>query len=130
MAKLSSGWKALHVASKKGSESTVKSLLANGATTNEIDNERRTAPHVAANNGAKKVARTLLEEGASVNTRNHDGCIAAKNGLEATVRLLFDNEADINTINDLDMTPLHLATIYGHEKVVRVFGERGMKTMA
>ena len=103
---------ALHIASMKGEEEIVESLLENGATVDSRDGEKMTPLHLAAMNGHLDVVFTLIEGEATINAISESLdtplSLACTNGHIDVVRLLIRNEADYTMRHKMKSTLLHL----------------------
>ena len=84
-----------------------------------------TALKLAATEGHTSTVALLLSRGARVDTRNKDGCTpllaAVQKGFTKVCKLLLAAGSDVREKTSITMfTPLHLAVIYGHEKIIQL----------
>lgn len=86
-----------------------------------------TALHYAAREGNLKTVQSLLDLGSSISVRNNDNQsalhFAARYGRYNTVKFLLDSRKGNQIINDMDgegMTCLHIASMFGHTRIVQV----------
>ncbi|KAJ3056374.1 hypothetical protein HK097_007211 [Rhizophlyctis rosea] len=91
----------LHIAARRN-DTALAEFLLNGASTEQTDEEGRTALHVAALNGATDVALLLIVDyHCSVESRDRDGStplvLAAQRGHVETFDMLIDKGARIST---------------------------------
>jgi ankyrin repeat protein len=104
-------------------------LLANGADTEEKDEEGNTVLHRAARDPNQEIARLLLARHANVNARNNGGVTplsyAVSRGSTDLAALLLANGADVNASDNHGDTPLHNAALRGHGEVVKVLLAHG-----
>ncbi|XP_076676943.1 uncharacterized protein LOC143373497 [Andrena cerasifolii] len=133
-------------ASLQGHKDVIKMLLKNGATVNVADNGKNTPLHYAALRGHEKVVEVLLNSGAEVNVSNdhimtplHFAlAINNMNTVELLLKKYVDNPLhwaainynldvvkysikngyNVNAVNELEATPLHLASLHGNLHVV------------
>ncbi|MHC4662077.1 MAG: ankyrin repeat domain-containing protein [Planctomycetota bacterium] len=89
----------LHCAAFKGYTAIVKSVLAEGRSVNELDEQGRTPLIMASYSGKTVTVRFLLKNGADVSIRGPNGRTALgwaiRNYEEETVNILFDHGAKI-----------------------------------
>jgi len=132
------GETALHPATRCGSVSAVKALLAAGADINAPNESRNSPLSIAVSNTKagqsnrsdyEAVVRLLLDEGAEVTAKYLDGFTAlhkaVMKGNEAVVKLLLANGADVEMKDQKDSTALHLAANWGYEALVKLLLENG-----
>jgi ankyrin repeat protein len=123
-----SGRGIIHQAVLSRNISIVESFLGKGANLSLIDDDGRTALHLAANIAERSIAEALLErafalsldslldtEDAEGNTALH---LATESGDVEVISLLADQGADLSHLNKAGQLPLHIAAMYGYEKVV------------
>jgi ankyrin repeat protein len=119
------GQSALIVAAAANDAQALRALLTTGVAADMRVASGETGLHYAAAAGATESIRILLEQRAEVNARNAHGAtplyIGARHGQRGAVALLLDNGAliDDQSLNFLDLTPLMVASKYGHLEVVR-----------
>lgn len=105
---------ALHVAARVGQLEVAALLLENGADIDAEDSGGQTPLQVAAKAGQLEVASYLIEAGANLEQIDRNGLAllhtAAKSGSVEVCRLLLSRGAEINHRDNLDRTPLKLAT--------------------
>ncbi|KAJ4862694.1 ankyrin repeats (3 copies) domain-containing protein [Trichoderma breve] len=109
-----------------GAEKIIDLLLLKCINVNAVDAASRTALAIAAKKGQSGVAERLLTvENIDVTLQDKDGATAlwhaVDNRSESIVSLLLahaDNE--VNTRNDVDQSPLLIATIYGYTEIFRL----------
>ena len=113
----------LHVASRQGHADVAQLLLEHGADSEVKDGDKCSPLVLASQGGHVEVAQVLLERGANTETRDgrkritsflasEDGYVVAANG--------HDNDT-----NQLDRTPLLLASQLGHVELARVLLKHG-----
>jgi len=120
------------VSSNKPSKDIVWFLVENGAKV-EVKDKSGNSPLLSSlSNGACEIAEFLLQKGATLDPEYHneDGFTlihaASRGGCYNFVSALIDKGADVNSqTTELQITPLFLASEYGHEKVVHVLLEHG-----
>jgi hypothetical protein len=116
---------ALSVASAKGHEAIVQTLLDAGADVNADDGM---ALHAASVGGHDAVIQKLLDAGADVNAGNGVALHAASiRGREEIVQKLLDAGADINA---RDGIALRVASDEGHKAVVQTLLDAGAEESA
>jgi uncharacterized protein len=116
---------ALHRACIKGCISTVRLLVDCGADVDSAGIKGSTPLMWAAKKGYEAVVQFLLAKGAKVDCKDDEGAtaitVAAVEGHDGIVRLLLAKCLDKKEIIDAKsngLTPLHLAIMKGHERVV------------
>lgn len=131
------GRSALHWAcsSRRPRKAVVELLLSKNVEVNARTEDTGGTPlSIAATLGFEEAIGPLLENGADPRLTDNEGCtslaLAARYGHAATVLALLDNERQkaewhIDTPENLQRTPLFLATLYGHEHIVRILLSRG-----
>ncbi|KAJ5377568.1 uncharacterized protein N7496_004977 [Penicillium cataractarum] len=136
-------------------ERVVELLLKENVNVDKKNDDGKTPLSIAACRGFSKAVCYLLRQGADPNLIDNDGLsplfIAAHYGHAQTVLDLLDGYAPptastnncgtpygektpgwekyIDATDPLNRTPLFLATLYGHEEVVRVLLSRGSSAM-
>ncbi|KAJ0160764.1 Ankyrin-2 [Colletotrichum tanaceti] len=121
---------ALQEASSEGHVGTVKLLLANGATPDDV--EAGKALRLASGYGHAQIVTLLIESGAPVNELDSDDPWdelaineAAAGGHIDIIKILLDNGADLHLQGEDYGSPLHAAAENGHENAVRMLLENG-----
>jgi len=114
----------------RGSEETLRTLLAAGADINAAQLDGATALHWAAQHDDADTARLLLRAGAAPNAANRAGVtplrLAAINGSAAMIELLLDAGADANApLTASGDTALMMAARTGKMEAVELLIERG-----
>jgi ankyrin repeat protein len=123
----------LRLAAAHGNTEIVQLLLDEGADKEAKDDLGRTALMVAVEKGNLGAARCLIKAGAKAellpSAKGHNTpkslCWAAKQGDTELVRKLVDIGADMDE-RDGSWTPLHLAVVEGHDRVVQILVEGGV----
>ncbi|XP_022093376.1 transient receptor potential cation channel subfamily A member 1-like [Acanthaster planci] len=99
---------------------------------NHADSTGCTPMHYATREGCIKVVQGLIEMGATVNLKNKDKQsplhFAARYGRFNTCKQLLDSPIGPNIINETDsegMTALHIASWFGHYRVVKLLMFKG-----
>jgi ankyrin repeat protein len=123
------GLPALHIASKLGYETMVRSLLG-FCNANVLDLQGYTALHHTASRGHIKICQLLLSaQGIKVNAPSNSQQTAlsqaARNGHNAVVKLLLGIGAEFDSQDVDSRTPLLWAARNGHEAVVKLLIEKG-----
>ena len=104
-----------HYAARHGDIATVDQMLKNGMPVDVRSLDGWTALHEATSHNRTDVVRRLVHERADVNRQercNKDTPLhwAALHNYTELARLLIDNGADINLKNDVNKTPLDVAS--------------------
>ena len=121
-----------HNAAKNNDILLLKKLMDNGFKSINCENEHdfnRTPLHKAAQNGHKNVVEYLISQGAEVNTTDKFGKTPlhfatgeeSKDGELEIVKLLVETGAQIDKKDNFGMTPALIASIRGHENLVKYF---------
>ncbi|XP_055377272.1 transient receptor potential cation channel subfamily A member 1 isoform X2 [Condylostylus longicornis] len=99
---------------------------------NEKDNAGCAPLHYASREGHIRSLENLIRLGACINLKNNNNesplHFAARYGRYNTVRQLLDSEKGSFIINESDgegLTPLHIASLMGHTRVVQLLLNRG-----
>ena len=115
-------------AARKGHESVVSILLANGAVVDKTFPCGFTALMLAAMNGHNSAVVALLAGGAIVDKHDNRGITALMratlNGHESVVATLLDYNADVNKTNKNGWSPLLYASQESRETIVRLLHSR------
>ncbi|MFN7038500.1 MAG: ankyrin repeat domain-containing protein [Alphaproteobacteria bacterium] len=120
------GHTGLHLASYQGHLNIVKILLENNADleAGAVKSQYERPIHYAAKNDQTEILEILLEKGAKLNATDINGAtplhLAARQGKINSVRFLIKQPGvEIDKQNDREWyTALHMASYYGHDKVV------------
>lgn len=120
----------LHDAVRNKDIAAVEAILAGGAEIDETDYVLGTALHIAVLDGSEEITRSLIRHGADVDAAselqdNRPLHLAAEFGRVSTLGLLLDSGATIEIGNDIQRTPLMIATIAGNVEAVRFLVDRG-----
>lgn len=120
----------LHVGLREGSIKVVSFLLTQRAVRVELHNRQGESPlMIAAIRGHLDLARQLIRRGAEVNkpgwTPLHYAASRAEPDSADMVRLLLEHHAYIDAESPNKSTPLMLAAMYGHSKLVPLLLEEG-----
>jgi len=118
----------LIMASGKGNEQLVRTLLEKGADINRVNNNGHTALTMATTNGHINLARLFMEKGATLPERvGKDTPLikAAYGGNAEMIELLIAKGADVKAIGDNGGTALHAAASFGNAAAVRVLLDHG-----
>ncbi|CEL08510.1 hypothetical protein ASPCAL11659 [Aspergillus calidoustus] len=111
----------------KNKSEIAKILLDSGASL-DINIDRGTPLWWAASHGYTEMARLILAHGAPVDYVDRGEralWVAAKNGYTETVALLLEAAADVEATGQSGMTPLHIASTMGQDKVVALLLAHG-----
>jgi len=105
-------------AAMRGDLSTVKALIARGASVNDAQGDGMTALHWASDRGDSAMAAVLLAAKADVKAATRIGRytplhVAARGGHGAIVAALLNAGADANGLTETGVTALHLASASG-----------------
>mmetsp|Transcript_158812 Transcript_158812/g.509105 ORF Transcript_158812/g.509105 Transcript_158812/m.509105 type:complete len:528 (+) Transcript_158812:103-1686(+) len=104
-------------------------LLAAGAPREARDEEGRKALHLAAKKGNGGALVALLTARAKVEDRTKDGLtpllLAAAAGRAESVKILIASRADVSAQDNEGRTVAKIASIYEHDRVLRVLSEAG-----
>ena len=133
----SSGSTSLHWAVYNANVKAVQALLKleNAKLLNAQDNNGVTPLHIAASSkDLQECLKALLEAGADMDMRDklsqwtplHVACAGTEN--ESTVAILLEKSSkkQANAASSkLKQTPLHIASYFGHEKIVKLLLESG-----
>lgn len=101
-------------AAQHGDLASMKSLVADGTSVNQLAEDGTTALHWAASNNFYEICVFLLEKGADVNARGGFQSAtplmwASRNGFVYIARLLLQHGAVYNEVDEQGFNPLHLA---------------------
>lgn len=122
-----SGRGLIHQAVLSRNKSVVESLVDRKAKPHLTDKDGKTALHLAAKIAETSIAEFLIQSlyptvepildapDSDGNTAFH---LATESGDIEMIRLLAENGADLVHLNNAGQLPLHLAAMYGYEKVV------------
>ncbi|XP_029417766.1 putative ankyrin repeat domain-containing protein 31 isoform X2 [Nannospalax galili] len=116
----------LHLASRRGNLSLVKSLIESGADVNLKDNAGWTPLHEASNKGFSDIILELLKSGAKVNSENVDGILplhdaAVGNHLKAA-EILLEHGANPNKKDQNQKTALDEADDEKMKELLKLYG--------
>ena len=121
----------LHAASSKGHLDAARVLLANGVDVNTTNEDGETPLHSAYAGGHLDVMRLLLEHEADVNAHYNyvdDGTLlhdASYYGRLDFVHLLLQQNIDVNAKDNMDVAPLHMASMNGQARTAQLLLEHG-----
>jgi uncharacterized protein len=128
----------LHVATFAHRTDAVRALIASGASTSAMDNDRYDAVTIASVADDEEMLRVLLDRGASARlvTSRYDGTAliaAAHLGHDGVVRQLIAANAPLDHVNNLHWTALIEAVVLGdggarHQAVVKALVDAGADT--
>jgi len=129
---LSFGQKSLFQAVIESNETSVKSLLAEGAEVDARDEIGKTPLIIAADKGYFPIVQLLIQNGADINAQHNLQwtalMFAAGNGHSTIVKLLVENGANINLVSKSDYTALILASAAGYAEIVDLLLEKRAAT--
>ena len=117
----------LLIAARKGHLDILRILLNNGCQIDTVDEYNYSALHYAAEFSSVKCCLELINRGSPLDiiSKKHGYSpldLAAREGLVDIVEVLLQKGVDpINTKNKMKNTPLHMASIKGHDNVVDIF---------
>ncbi|XP_060585014.1 transient receptor potential cation channel subfamily A member 1 homolog isoform X3 [Ruditapes philippinarum] len=120
-----------------GHAKSVELLINRGADMSVEDKNDRTAVYLAAEEDQLDVLEVLLRHNKEKYMVNHrDECsngplhIASKLGHLRIVKCLLNNGADLFCKNDMEQTPIHMASVNGWTSVVREIVSKEKNTMS
>jgi ankyrin repeat protein len=115
------GRSVLFYAAAKGGGAAMKLLLSRGADILATDHDGWTVLHYSAYRGYTDIVHMLLEEGSDGHAITPRGCTAlfyaVQRGYVETLHVLLD--AGLTTLDQAGESILHVASIYGHTKVIK-----------
>ncbi len=121
----------LHVASSKGLNATVRTLLEKGADVNAQGGEYGNALQAASFGGHKEVAKMLVKKGADVNIQGglYGNALqaASSRGHKEVAKMLLEKGADVNAQGGWYGNALQAASSGGHKEVTQMLVEKGAK---
>jgi ankyrin repeat protein len=133
------GWTPLHHASFFGNETLLDKLLQHGAIIEISGHDGITPMHCAVQSGKVKIVQKLidtLEKRRSMNTRKSERYVDCNErqpihwaAIKGDVKMTDVLKDDIDTTDRFGWTPLHLATIYQHENLLRYITQDHAETM-
>jgi ankyrin repeat protein len=117
------GYVLLLLAIEKRHYKIITLLLASGVRINPTEEDRAVPLHKAITQRSQSIVTMLLDAGADLNKKDYRYItplyVAAKCGVTAIARQLIARGANINDLcTEEDATPLHVAALEGHHKVV------------
>lgn len=124
----------LHIAAQKRYTEIVKLLLAQGAAADTPDNSGATASDLASDDEIRKIlnrslVRRNIQDRLNIHTAEAILISAIIEGNTEMVKVLIEDfNTDLNiTVGEDKKTPLHTAVASGHEAIVRLLLEKGVK---
>lgn len=128
----------LNIAAYNGDLGIVQILLNAGAKSDEPDANGTTPLFMAVGSGNMELAKIFLEAGADTKRVILDGLallhVSARQGNLELTNMLFEAGAEVNALTNKQMddyparsTPLDIAELKGHKKVVDFLKEKGGK---
>ncbi|RDD41720.1 Transient receptor potential cation channel subfamily A member 1 [Trichoplax sp. H2] len=123
----SDGRHCVHYIAEQTDSSTIQAVLENGGKelVDHPDNENLMPLRIAAMKGNLTALYHLVRNGASIDTLDEEGNtllhIAAKGNNRDTIKQILAHTSmkDINTRNTSGQKPIHIAAIYGHNRVMQ-----------
>ena len=128
----SNGWTALHFAAHQGHTPIVERLLGNDISSKAVTSKKETPLHLSVKAGCFATTDILLrgKNAAQATSKDKDGQEplhhAARGGNADIFSLLVSQNAKIDARNPFGWAPIHIATAYGHIKIVEQCLERGV----
>jgi len=128
------GSRAMAMAVRSGSSSTVSLLIQKGAPLDNADREGKTPLIMAARRGDAQSAGLLLQAGANPDVMMAEGvplvCWAAAQGRKAMVEQLLTGGVDLSVRDGEGRNALDLAAAHGNSQVVQLLAGNGMSSTA
>ena len=123
------GWTALHYFAKRGSYELIKAVADMGIDINLKTNDGENCLHIAADYGHLNLCKTLISKhNIDVQLQNHIGWTAlhyfAKKGSYELFKAVADMGVDINLKTNNGENCLHIATMFGHMNLCKLFIEK------
>lgn len=119
----------LHLAARRGSLRSCKSLLSRGSSVDPLNSDQMSPLHLAASQGHDAVCEFLITAGASAiicdDLYGHPLHLAAEGGHSSTCRTLLDFGADVHGCDYVGQTPLHKAAEGGFTETIEVLLSHG-----
>ena len=121
----------LHLAALSGNAQTVQLLIEHGADVNALDKSNKTTLHFATSWVSFEAALLFIKRRADVNLQDDCYHYRVKSREKAKiVRLLIEHGVAVTAKDEMDETPLHLASSSGVPEIARLLIEHGADVTA
>ncbi|CAL1285645.1 unnamed protein product [Larinioides sclopetarius] len=116
----SNGCNLLHTSALSGTLDVTRYLVEEGADVNAKDKKGRKPVQIAAEEGFRDIVDFYLNVNDLANETAALLLVAARNGKANVCELLIKRNVDVNAFQDDDESPIYLALVEGHKKVLSV----------